>query len=112
VPELNRRFTLCDSIDLRIAAAKLLARTRHPNITMSVEVYFTAPSGTGTRVGRAAVIVAGVAALIATLTTCVSIWLQAYDLPSHILLRSLLTASRKNYRKPLLQRYVIRILLM
>ncbi|KIW08947.1 uncharacterized protein PV09_00861 [Verruconis gallopava] len=62
---------------------------------MSAEAYVTAPSGTGTRVGRAVVTLAGVAALIATLTTCVSIWLQA-----------------KNYRKPLLQRYVIRILLM
>ena len=51
--------------------------------------------GTGASLGRAAVIVAGVAALIASLLSLLSVWLQL-----------------KNYRKPLLQRYVIRILLM
>ncbi|KAL3469413.1 organic solute transporter Ostalpha-domain-containing protein [Aspergillus californicus] len=51
--------------------------------------------GTGSSLARAAVIVAGVSSLIATLLSFVSIWLQT-----------------KNYRKPLLQRYVVRILLM
>jgi len=51
--------------------------------------------GTGSRFGSIVTILAGVAALSATLLTFVSTWLQA-----------------KNYRKPLLQRYVIRILLM
>ncbi|KAF2193290.1 DUF300-domain-containing protein [Zopfia rhizophila CBS 207.26] len=49
----------------------------------------TPPSGTGDRFARAVVVVAGVAALAASLITVV-----------------------KNYRKPLLQRYVVRILLM
>ena len=44
---------------------------------MSMEA-FGGPSGTGTRVGQAVIIVAGVAGLVATLTTCVSTWLQAY----------------------------------
>ncbi|KAL3495970.1 organic solute transporter Ostalpha-domain-containing protein [Aspergillus germanicus] len=51
--------------------------------------------GTGSSLARAAVIVAGVSSLVATLLSLVSIWLQT-----------------KNYRKPLLQRYVVRILLM
>ncbi|KAK0624462.1 Transmembrane protein 184-like protein [Lasiodiplodia hormozganensis] len=51
--------------------------------------------GTGGRFGDWVVIVAGVAALVASLLTVLSVWLQA-----------------KNYRKPLLQRYVVRILLM
>lgn len=51
--------------------------------------------GTGSKLTRATVIVCGVAALVASLVSFVSIWLQT-----------------KNYRKPLLQRYVIRILLM
>lgn len=51
--------------------------------------------GTGSKLTRATVIVCGVAALVASLISFVSIWLQT-----------------KNYRKPLLQRYVIRILLM
>ncbi|KAF8423096.1 organic solute transporter Ostalpha-domain-containing protein [Tirmania nivea] len=51
--------------------------------------------GTGSQLGHAAIIVAGVCSLIATLLAFVSIWLQL-----------------KNYRKPLLQRYVVRILLM
>ncbi|KAL2861091.1 OSTA/TMEM184 family protein [Aspergillus lucknowensis] len=51
--------------------------------------------GTGSSLARAAVIVAGVSSLVATLLSFVSIWLQT-----------------KNYRKPLLQRYVVRILLM
>ncbi|CAG8971297.1 hypothetical protein HYALB_00001464 [Hymenoscyphus albidus] len=52
-------------------------------------------SGTGQKLTQATVIVAGVAALLASLLSIVSVWLQT-----------------KNYRKPLLQRYVIRILLM
>ncbi|KXT14220.1 hypothetical protein AC579_7535 [Pseudocercospora musae] len=51
--------------------------------------------GTGAGFGRAVVICAGVAALVACLLTLVSIFLQS-----------------KNYRKPLLQRHVIRILIM
>ncbi|KAG7104026.1 Transmembrane protein C30D11.06c like [Verticillium longisporum] len=51
--------------------------------------------GTGQKLTTATTIVAGVAALVATLLSIVSITLQA-----------------KNYRKPLLQRYVVRILLM
>lgn len=55
-----------------------------------------APSGgTGSSLGRAVVIGTGVSSLVASLLSVVSIWLQA-----------------KNYRKPLLQRYVVRILLM
>ncbi|PWW75104.1 DUF300-domain-containing protein [Tuber magnatum] len=54
------------------------------------------PGGSGTsKLSRAAIIVAGVASLVATLLSCFSIWLQL-----------------KNYRKPLLQRYVVRVLLM
>lgn len=52
-------------------------------------------SGTGARFQYWVIILAGVAALAATLLTCLSVWLQF-----------------KNYRKPLLQRYVVRILLM
>ncbi len=48
-------------------------------VAMDMEAYARGPSGTGTRVGRAAVIVAGVAGLVATFTTLVSIWLQSYD---------------------------------
>lgn len=51
--------------------------------------------GTGSRFATIVTILAGVSALVATLLTFVSVWLQS-----------------KNYRKPLLQRYVIRILLM
>ncbi|KAF2668563.1 DUF300-domain-containing protein [Microthyrium microscopicum] len=51
--------------------------------------------GTGSRFGRVIIILTGVASLLATLTTVVAVWLQT-----------------KNYRKPLLQRYVVRILLM
>ncbi|KAK9652289.1 hypothetical protein HCH54_010279 [Aspergillus fumigatus] len=51
--------------------------------------------GTGSRLARAVVIVAGVSALVASMLSLLSIWLQT-----------------KNYRKPLLQRYVVRILLM
>ncbi|TKW57875.1 Transmembrane -like protein C30D11.06c [Colletotrichum tanaceti] len=51
--------------------------------------------GTGEKLTTATIIVAGVAALIATFLSAVSIFLQT-----------------KNYRKPLLQRYVVRILLM
>ncbi|KAI2607605.1 DUF300-domain-containing protein [Hypoxylon fragiforme] len=51
--------------------------------------------GTGQKFTTATTIVAGVGSLAATLLSIVSIWLQL-----------------KNYRKPLLQRYVVRILLM
>ena len=51
--------------------------------------------GTGGKLGTAAVIVTGVCSLAATVLSLVSIWFQS-----------------KNYRKPLLQRYVIRILIM
>ncbi|RAH77924.1 DUF300-domain-containing protein [Aspergillus japonicus CBS 114.51] len=51
--------------------------------------------GTGSSLARAVVIVAGVSSLVASLLSLLSIWLQT-----------------KNYRKPLLQRYVVRILLM
>lgn len=51
--------------------------------------------GTGQKLTQATIFVAGVASLLASLLSTVSIWLQT-----------------KNYRKPLLQRYVIRILLM
>lgn len=52
-------------------------------------------NGSGTSLTRATVVVCGVAALLASVITFVSVWLQT-----------------KNYRKPLLQRYVIRILFM
>lgn len=52
-------------------------------------------AGTGAKLAKAVIVLAGVAALIASLTSFLSIWLQS-----------------KNYRKPMLQRYVIRILLM
>jgi hypothetical protein len=51
--------------------------------------------GTGQKLTAATTVVAGVASLVATAFSLLSIWLQA-----------------KNYRKPLLQRYVVRILLM
>ncbi|KAL7785184.1 organic solute transporter Ostalpha domain-containing protein [Trichoderma ceciliae] len=51
--------------------------------------------GTGQKLTTATTVVAGVASLAATVVSVISIWLQA-----------------KNYRKPLLQRYVVRILLM
>ncbi|KAJ5089709.1 hypothetical protein N7532_008393 [Penicillium argentinense] len=51
--------------------------------------------GTGSSLARAIIITSGVAALVASLLSLVSIWFQT-----------------KNYRKPLLQRYVVRILLM
>ncbi|OAX81093.1 hypothetical protein ACJ72_04567 [Emergomyces africanus] len=51
--------------------------------------------GTGSSLARVTVIIAGVASLVATFISLISIWLQT-----------------KNYRKPLLQRYVVRILLM
>lgn len=53
------------------------------------------PKGTGTSLAKAIIITSGVAALVASLLSIVSIWFQT-----------------KNYRKPLLQRYVVRILLM
>ncbi|KAK3323520.1 organic solute transporter Ostalpha-domain-containing protein [Cercophora scortea] len=54
-----------------------------------------AGGGTGQKLANYATWVAAVASLAATLLSIISIWLQS-----------------KNYRKPLLQRYVIRILLM
>ncbi|KAM3065549.1 hypothetical protein ACMFMG_012219 [Clarireedia jacksonii] len=51
--------------------------------------------GRGEKLTHATILVAGGAALLASLLSIVSVWLQT-----------------KNYRKPLLQRYVIRILLM
>ncbi|KIW73601.1 hypothetical protein PV04_01705 [Phialophora macrospora] len=51
--------------------------------------------GTGNKLTKVVIILTGVASLVATLISVLSIWLQS-----------------KNYRKPLLQRYVIRILLM
>ncbi|CAD6447056.1 293d8bda-7e1b-474d-966f-bb659da967ee [Sclerotinia trifoliorum] len=51
--------------------------------------------GTGEKLTNATIVVAGSAALLASILSIVSVWLQT-----------------KNYRKPLLQRYVIRILLM
>ncbi|KAK6826968.1 hypothetical protein RU639_004726 [Aspergillus parasiticus] len=51
--------------------------------------------GTGSSLAKAVVIVSGVSSLVASLLSLLSIWLQT-----------------KNYRKPLLQRYVVRILLM
>ncbi|KAJ5084004.1 hypothetical protein NUU61_008583 [Penicillium alfredii] len=54
-----------------------------------------AGGGTGSSLARAIIIVSGVSALVASLLSILSIWLQT-----------------KNYRKPLLQRYVVRILLM
>lgn len=55
----------------------------------------TDPKGTGSKFAEWVVILAGVSALIACIATVVSILLQA-----------------KNYRKPLLQRHVIRILVL
>ncbi|KAK0629805.1 organic solute transporter Ostalpha-domain-containing protein [Bombardia bombarda] len=54
-----------------------------------------AGGGTGQKLADAATLTAGIASLLATFMSIVSIWLQT-----------------KNYRKPLLQRYVVRILLM
>lgn len=51
--------------------------------------------GTGKRLGHLVLILAGVSALVATIITFFSVWLQC-----------------KNYRKPLLQRYVVRILVI
>ncbi|KAF3388332.1 hypothetical protein F1880_003965 [Penicillium rolfsii] len=55
----------------------------------------TVGGGTGSSLARAIIITSGVAALVSSLLSFVSIWFQL-----------------KNYRKPLLQRYVVRILLM
>ncbi|OBS19485.1 hypothetical protein FPOA_11211 [Fusarium poae] len=54
-----------------------------------------ADGGTGQKLTYATTVVAGVASVVATILSVISIMLQA-----------------KNYRKPLLQRYVVRILLM
>lgn len=55
----------------------------------------TLKGGTGARLGDIVVILTGVFALASILLTVLTIWLQT-----------------KNYRKPLLQRYVVRILLL
>ena len=52
-------------------------------------------AGSGTRLETVTIVLAGLAALAASFISFLSIWLQT-----------------KNYRKPLLQRYVVRILLM
>ena len=81
------------------------------------------PKGTGNRLARAVIIVAGVAALASILISFLSIWLQ---LKSTCLISSFTASSRDifrsghmcmanqctDYRKPLLQRYVVRILIM
>ncbi|KZF23453.1 DUF300-domain-containing protein [Xylona heveae TC161] len=73
----------------------VLAQTMSPS-GFGAEMLQTASNGgTGKRLANAVIIISGVASLAATLLSFVSIWLQT-----------------KNYRKPLLQRYVIRILLM
>ncbi|KAF5604664.1 DUF300 domain-containing protein [Fusarium pseudocircinatum] len=54
-----------------------------------------ADGGTGQKLTYATTVVAGIASVVATILSVISIMLQA-----------------KNYRKPLLQRYVVRILLM
>ncbi|KAK6537617.1 hypothetical protein TWF694_011928 [Orbilia ellipsospora] len=56
---------------------------------------FLDPGGTGTKLGNFFIIFSGLCSIVATLLSIVSIWFQL-----------------KNYRKPLLQRYVVRILLM
>lgn len=61
-----------------------------------MEAVKTVPGGgTGSSLARAIIIVAGVSALVASLLAIISIWFQT-----------------KNYRKPLLQRYVVRILFL
>ncbi|OJJ47227.1 hypothetical protein ASPZODRAFT_132192 [Penicilliopsis zonata CBS 506.65] len=62
---------------------------------MSTTEVGSSGGGTGSSLARVVVIVTGVSSLVASLLSFVSIWLQT-----------------KNYRKPLLQRYVVRILLM
>ncbi|KAI2617004.1 DUF300-domain-containing protein [Hypomontagnella submonticulosa] len=62
---------------------------------MSGHQVHIAGGGTGQKFTTATTIIAGVFSVAATLLSIVSIWLQL-----------------KNYRKPLLQRYVVRILLM
>ncbi|KAM3442162.1 hypothetical protein MY4824_001174 [Beauveria thailandica] len=62
---------------------------------MDGDNYTTSNGGTGAKFKGYTTIIAGVASIIATVVSVLSIWLQA-----------------KNYRKPLLQRYVVRILLM
>ncbi|KAI3549595.1 hypothetical protein CSPX01_02246 [Colletotrichum filicis] len=64
--------------------------------------------GTGEKLTTATIIVAGVAALIATFLSAI----RMLPIPPALPLQRKLTPSRKNYRKPLLQRYVVRILLM
>ncbi|OAA81061.1 DUF300 domain protein [Akanthomyces lecanii RCEF 1005] len=62
---------------------------------MDIYDYTTSNGGTGAKFKGYTTIIAGVASIVATVVSVLSIWLQA-----------------KNYRKPLLQRYVVRILLM
>ncbi|GAW16478.1 hypothetical protein ANO14919_059070 [Xylariales sp. No.14919] len=71
-----------------------------------------AAGGTGEKFTTATTIVAGVFSLAATVLSIVSIWFQLYGrlpLPTSAPYSH---HCRKNYRKPLLQRYVVRILLM
>ncbi|KAJ6257030.1 hypothetical protein Dda_7914 [Drechslerella dactyloides] len=56
---------------------------------------FLDPGGTGTKLGNFFILFSGCASIVATVLSVISIWFQL-----------------KNYRKPLLQRYVVRILLM
>lgn len=70
-------------------------REQVPTFFASYRAAVTMAGGTGEKLTTATIIVAGVAALVATFLSAISIFLQA-----------------KNYRKPLLQRYVVRILLM
>lgn len=72
--------------------------------------------GTGHKLTYATTVVSGVASLIATLMSVVYVPCSP-SLPAHTLLTQVPRASSiwlqaKNYRKPLLQRYVVRILLM
>ncbi|OAQ96556.1 hypothetical protein LLEC1_07530, partial [Akanthomyces lecanii] len=62
---------------------------------MDVYDYTASNGGTGAKFKGYTTVIAGAASIIATVVSVLSIWLQA-----------------KNYRKPLLQRYVVRILLM
>ncbi|KAK6346862.1 hypothetical protein TWF696_009933 [Orbilia brochopaga] len=56
---------------------------------------FLGPGGTGTKLGNFFIIFSGACSVVAAFLSVISIWFQL-----------------KNYRKPLLQRYVVRILLM
>ncbi|RMZ81315.1 hypothetical protein DV737_g2606, partial [Chaetothyriales sp. CBS 132003] len=64
-------------------------------LVVALHARLAPPASSGNRLAHTVILVAGVAALVAALVSLVSIWMQL-----------------KNYRKPLLQRYVVRILLM